>query len=63
MTRQNIKDLVVRWHARGAATPEETARLLNLPLAEVNAILAEAGRRHPSVRATGPEFIEPELFQ
>ncbi|KAA8820287.1 hypothetical protein CSQ85_00280 [Bifidobacterium rousetti] len=63
MTRQNIKDLVVRWHARDAATPEETARLLNLPLAEVNAILAEAGRRHPSVRTTGPEFIEPELFQ
>lgn len=63
MTRQNIKDLVVRWRDRDAATPEETARLLNLPLAEVHAILAEAGRRHPSVRTTSPEFLEPELFQ
>ncbi|TPF87433.1 hypothetical protein BW13_00855 [Bifidobacterium sp. UTCIF-37] len=63
MTSKAKKDMVIRWNARGVASPEETARLLGIPLPEVHAILKESMTRHPSVRTTDPEFIEPPLFE
>lgn len=44
------------------ATPEDTARLLGLTLDEVQAIIADSRRAHPSVKTVSPEFVEPTMF-
>lgn len=62
MTKQAIKDMVIRWHERDAASADETARLLHISVDEVLAIIRESEHRHPSVRTTSPEFIQPPAF-
>ena len=56
------RDMVIRWHECQQATPEDTARLLGLTLDEVQAIIADSRRAHPSVKTVSPEFVEPTMF-
>lgn len=59
MTSSAKKDMIIRWHDKQVATVEQTARLLGLTEQEVRDVLAEAENRHPAVRTTTPEFIQP----
>lgn len=61
MTSQTKRDMVIRWHER-CVSPEDTARLLQIPLPEVRAIIRESQTRHPAIRTATPEFIAPPLF-
>lgn len=60
MTSQAKRDMVLKWHANGLSATE-TARLLQLPVDEVRAIIIQAaGVPKPDTR---PEFIEPPMFK
>lgn len=48
--RQSLIDIIITWHQRGY-TNEETARLLNRNVAEVNAVVKGAERHASETRA------------
>lgn len=48
--RQSLIDIITTWHHRGY-TNQETARLLNRNVAEVNAVVKEAERRDSETRS------------
>lgn len=58
----NQRVLILKWHRQKAATPEYTAKLLGLPLAEVNYVISHPEPPKPHVDKYTPEFIEPPAF-
>jgi len=47
MTSERRKQMVRDWHAKHAATPEETAQLLGITLQEVQDILNQTKNNKP----------------
>ena len=63
MTTQAKREKVLEWH-RKRYPATQISRQLNIPIAEVNAIIQTSQhtkQTKPSKRY-GPEFIEPPLF-